>query len=131
MNIPGVVLDTNVIVSALLSPLGNPAKIYRMFLTGLLTLVFNPDILDEYQDVLSRPRLGIQAVDAETVLSAIEQYGKSVEPLPYTNVIAMIDESDRIFYDTAKNAAAYLITGNIRHYPQEPFILTPREFLEV
>ena len=131
MNIPRVVLDTNVIVSALLSPLGNPAKIYRMFLTGLLTLIYNSDILDEYKDVLGRPRLGIPADDAETVLSAIKQYGKSVEPLPITNVIAMIDESDRIFYDVAKNAAAYLITGNIRHYPQESSILTPREFLEI
>ena len=130
MNIPRVVLDTNVIVSALLSPLGNPAKIYRMFLTRLLTLISSSNILDEYQDVLGRQRLGIPADDAETVLSAIKQYGKSVEPLPHTNAIAMIDESDRIFYDTTKNAAAYLITGNIRHYPQESSILTPRDFLE-
>jgi len=61
MNMPRVVIDTNVIVSALLSPFGNPAKIYKMFLAGLLTLVYSSDILDEYQDVLSRPRLKIPA----------------------------------------------------------------------
>ena len=42
----------------------------------------------------------------------------------------MIDEDDRIFYDTAKTAKAYLITGNKKHYPQENFIFTPADFLE-
>jgi len=43
----------------------------------------------------------------------------------------LIDETDRIFYDTAKNTASILITGNIRHYPNEKFILTPTEFLKL
>jgi putative PIN family toxin of toxin-antitoxin system len=124
-----VVLDTNVIVSALLSPLGNPAKIYKMFLTEVLTLVYSEDILDEYRDVLLRPRLKIPADDINIVFSAINQYGECVEPTPSTE--DMIDESDRIFYDTSKSSGAYLITGNTKHYPQEAFILTPREFLEL
>ena len=122
-----VVFDTNVIVSALLSPEGNPAKIYRMFLTGVLSLVFSADIFNEYQDILHKPRLRIPAKDAEIVLDAIHQHGKIVEPMPST--IAMIDEDDRVFYDTAKSAGAYLITGNVKHYPQEPFILNPANFL--
>ena len=128
MNLARVVLDTNVIVSALLSPLGNPSKIYKMFLTGFLSLIYSLDILDEYQDVLNRPRLKIPSDEITIVFSAIKHYGKQIEPFPSTN--DMIDESDRIFYDAAKNAKAYLITGNIRHYPKEPYILTPREFLE-
>jgi putative PIN family toxin of toxin-antitoxin system len=128
MNKQKIVLDTNVVVSALLSPLGNPAKIYRMFLTEILILVYSSAILDEYKDVLSRPRLNIPTDDIDIVFAAIKQYGECVEPLSGTK--AMIDESDRIFYDASKHAAAYLITGNIRHYPQELFILTPREFLE-
>ncbi|MDR3270840.1 MAG: hypothetical protein LBT32_04945 [Peptococcaceae bacterium] len=43
----------------------------------------------------------------------------------------MIDEDDRVFYDAAKSVGAYLITGNIKHFPQGPFILTPLAFLEV
>ena len=129
MKIPRVVLDTNVIVSALLSPSGNPAKIYKMFLTGFLTLIYSADILDEYQDVLNRPHLKIPKDDVDIIFTAIKKYGGKVEPSPGTDI--MVDESDRIFYDTAKIAKAYLITGNTRHYPQESFILNPKEFLEI
>jgi len=124
-----VVLDTNILVSALLSPVGNPAKIYRMFLTRVLSLVLSMDIFKEYQEVLQRPRLSIPADNAEMVLAAIWQYGEKITPVSSTN--AMIDEDDRIFYDTAKSAGVYLITGNTKHYPQESFILTPKKFLEL
>ena len=129
MIMPRVVTDTNVLVSALLSPLGNPAKIHKMFLAGLLTLVYSSEILDEYQNVLSRPRLKIPENEIEIVFSAMKQYGERIKPLPSTD--EMIDESDRIFYDAAKSAGAYLITGNMRHYPQASFILTPKDFLEL
>jgi predicted nucleic acid-binding protein len=43
----------------------------------------------------------------------------------------MPDEDDRVFYDAAKTADAYLITGNSKHYPKESFILTPSEFLKL
>jgi predicted nucleic acid-binding protein len=46
------------------------------------------------------------------------------------SIISMTDEDDRIFYDTAKASNAFLITGNIRHFPQESFILTPANFLK-
>ena len=42
----------------------------------------------------------------------------------------MLDEDDRVFYDIAKIAGAYLITGNLKHYPSKPFILTPSVFLK-
>lgn len=122
-----VVLDTNVIVSALLSPSGGPAKIYRMFLAGALDLIISADIFAEYEDVLQRPHLQLPAADVKTVLAVIREYAEMVSPVPSTD--AMADEDDRVFYDTAKNAGACLVTGNIKHYPQESFILTPKEFL--
>jgi predicted nucleic acid-binding protein len=61
------------------------------------------------------------------VIAAIRQHGEEIWPL--SSVHAMIDEDDRIFYDTAKSAEAYLISGNTKHYPNEPFILTPAAFL--
>lgn len=124
-----VVLDTNVLVSALLTPSGNPAVIYKKFLAGLLDLVVSTDILMEYEDVLHRPRPRIPASDAGIVLAAIRQHGERVSP--DTSTIAMVDEDDRIFYDTAISARAYLVTGNIKHYPREAFILTPAEFLQL
>jgi putative PIN family toxin of toxin-antitoxin system len=123
------VLDTNILVSALLSPFGNPAKIYRMFLTKNLKVVYSSGILAEYNDVLVRPRLRIPAGEAKKVLEAIQEHGEWIEPPPSTH--EMIDEDDRIFYDTAKSAGAYLVTGNKKHYPDEAFILTPANFLSI
>jgi len=122
-----VVLDTNVLVSALLTPSGNPAKIYRMFLAEELTLVYSEEIIAEYQDVLHRPRLMLHTDDTDTVLRAIRCCGVLVAPVPSSG--PMLDEDDRIFFDAAKCTGAYLVTGNTRHYPCESFILTPTEFL--
>ena len=122
-----VVLDTNVIVSALFSGKGNPGKILDMVLDGEVKLVYYSEILDEYEDVLYRPHLKIPADSADSTMTAIRQHGERVWPVPSTN--PMQDEDDRVFYDAAKSAGAYLITGNTKHYSNEPFVLTPTEFL--
>jgi putative PIN family toxin of toxin-antitoxin system len=124
-----VVLDTNTLVSALLSPHGNPAKIYRMFLTQTLKVVYSTEILAEYNDVLFRARLKIPADEAVKVLEAIREHGERTEPTPSTH--DMVDEDDRVFYDTAKSTGAYLVTGNKKHYPDEAFIMTPAYFLSM
>ena len=124
-----VVLDTNILVSALMTPSGNPASVYRMFISREIVLVYSEEIMREYEDVLYRPRLKISAEDAYTILKAIQQYGELVAPPPSTEALA--DEDDRVFYDAARTVGAYLITGNTRHYPPSSFILTPKEFLEL
>jgi len=128
MSIRRVVLDTNILVSALLSREGVPAKIYRMFVARALIVVYCEEILEEYQDVLYRPRLKIPTGDADIIMTAIQDYGEKVTVKPSDGF--MIDEDDRIFYDAAKHANATLITGNTKHYPSESFILTPTAFLE-
>ena len=100
-----------------------------MFFAGLIGLVYNEKILAEYKDVLHRPYLRISTDDADIILDASKYYGESVESIP--SVFPMVDEDNRIFYDTAKNSGAYLVTGNTRHYPDDPFILTPAEFLRL
>ena len=124
-----IVLDTNVIISASLSRNGASAKIYRMFLNGVLTLVYCNKIITEYEDVLYRPHLKIPSDDSDIVMEAIRLHGEEIWPLPSDH--AMIDEDDRIFYDTAKSSGAYLVTGNKKHFPNEPFILTPTAFLSL
>jgi putative PIN family toxin of toxin-antitoxin system len=91
----GVVFDTNILVSALLSPFGNPAKIYKMFLTETLKIVYSSEILAEYNNVLFRPRLRIPADEAMKVLKAIQEYGERIEPNRSTH--DMLDEYDRIY----------------------------------
>ena len=129
MNPFRVVLDTNILVSALMSPSGNPAKIYKMFFSGALVLVYSESILTEYKDVLYRPYLRIFSEDVDMVLDAVRLRGEYVETIPST--FPMADEDDRIFYDAARSGGAYLVTGNTRHYPKETFILTPTEFLKL
>jgi putative PIN family toxin of toxin-antitoxin system len=129
MKFQRVVLDTNVLASALMTPSGNPASVYKMFLNSEVVLVYSEEIMLEYEDVLYRPRLKIPAEDADTILEAIRQYGELVAPSPST--VALADEDDRVFYDAARTAGAYLITGNMRHYPASSFIFTPKEFLEL
>jgi predicted nucleic acid-binding protein len=110
-----------------MSPLGNPARIYRMFLNREIVLVYSAEIMLEYEDVLHRSRLHIDKEDADMILEAIRQFGELVAPQPSAE--PMNDEDDRPFYDAAKSADAFLVTGNMRHYPAASFVLTPKDFL--
>ena len=123
-----VVLDTNVLVSGLLSATGNPAKIINAFKERQFCIVYNSDILAEYRDVLNRKKLGLNAKDVEDILVEICRVGLSI--MPTVGDESFTDEDDRIFYDTAQSSRAYLVTGNTKHFPLEPFILTPAEFIE-
>ena len=123
-----VVIDTNVIVSSTFSELGNPAKIMYLCFSDKLQMVYSTEIHDEYKKVLSYKRLNISDDIQTDILRAIEESGALIEPAIST--IQMPDESDRVFYDAAKTDNATLITGNKKHYPDEPFILTPTDFLE-
>lgn len=122
-----VVLDTNVVVSAVLSDAGIPAKLLRMALKRIIQLHYSAEILAEYAEVLSRPKLNIPAEKQSHILSAVQEAGVSV--LPIVSDIQMTDESDRIFYDVAIASASNLITGNMKHYPKEDFITTPTKFM--
>jgi len=124
-----IVIDTNVIISAALSPQGNPAKIMNLVTDNdYIELYCNQTIFAEYKKVLSYKRLNISSEVQEEILDMITEIGTVIDPSP--SDIEMPDESDRIFYDTAKASGAILITGNKKDYPDEPFILTPSEFVE-
>jgi putative PIN family toxin of toxin-antitoxin system len=124
-----IVIDTNILVSACLSPEGNPAKIMEIYTTKTtIRLFYASKIFEEYNRVLSYERLNIKFEKKEYFLNQIKRVGILAEPT--ASIIPMPDETDRIFYDTAKSSGAFLITGNMKHYPQEPFIITATEFLE-
>jgi putative PIN family toxin of toxin-antitoxin system len=121
-----VVLDTNIIISAAISNKGNPSKIISLVSEGKLTMYFNAPILNEYADVLSRDKFKLNIIKQKAVIDKIKEIGILIEP--NKSSISLPDESDRKFYDTAKAANAYLITGNTKHFPEEPHILTPAQF---
>ena len=122
-----VVIDTNVIVSAIIAPKSNPGHIIELVLSHKLQAFYSSKIIEEYEDVLLRPKFGFNHKTVFQFLDYIINSGIFVEPIPST--IPLPDESDRYFYDTAKSSGAYLITGNIRHFPNEISIINPASFL--
>ncbi|PKM42573.1 MAG: putative toxin-antitoxin system toxin component, PIN family [Firmicutes bacterium HGW-Firmicutes-8] len=123
------VIDTNILVSALLSPSGNPAKVFDHVLNGNITVCFDSRIIAEYQDVLERPKYGFAWKAARQVVDFIVHTGISVVPEPISS--AFEDEDDKKFYEVARSAKAYLATGNIKHFPREPIVVSPQEFLSI
>ena len=122
-----VVLDTNVLVSANLTSGGIPAKIMNLVADREIQLFYCPEILDEYKRVLAYEKLDIPATAQSKAIEGIRKLGESIEPTIST--IPLVDETDRAFYDTAKESDAILVTGNIKHFPNEAFIITPADFL--
>jgi putative PIN family toxin of toxin-antitoxin system len=122
-----VVIDTNILVSALWTPGGNPAKILSMVVMGNISPCYDHGILFEYREVLSRPKLNFASAKTEEILELIEYYGYSV--IAKESGIAFTDEADRKFYDVSVACGAVLITGNLKHFPAERFIMTPVAFL--
>lgn len=122
-----VVIDTNILVSAFYSTDGTPARLLSLVISGQLTLCFDSRILVEYRDVLLRPRFGFEHSDVESLLVFFEQIGFSVVAPPIQQ--EFIDEDDKKFYEVAVFCDAKLVTGNLKHFPKEKFILSPTEFM--
>ena len=122
-----VVLDTNILVSALWKRPGNASSIVDLIALGHITPCHNAQIISEYKNVLLRTKFRFAPSDIANLLDLITKDGLSV--LSKLSSIPFADESDRVFYDVAVTCGAYLVTGNGKHYPNEPFILTPAQFL--
>ncbi len=128
-----VVLDTNILVSACWKPDGLESRVAQLALTGDITACVTAEILAEYRDVLSRPKLATVSVPAAELLAALDRAAMMVEP--QARVSASVDDDDNRFLECAEAAKAeYLITGNLRHYPAEwgaTRIVNARAFLSL
>lgn len=108
-------LDTNVIVSGLLNPEGNPGRILDLFLAGEVTILVDDRLLAEYRAVLRRPKFDFDPGDVSDFLDLLEAESERVTALPLG--FKLPDESDRAFLEVALAAAAdSLVTGNVRHF---------------
>lgn len=130
-----VVLDTNVVVSALLAPRGIPAAVLKGVLDRDLALVLDGRILAEYEEVLVRPRLEIDPVDAAFFLEFVRARGVFVARAAPLGV-SIPDPDDAPFLEVARSALVdALVTGNVAHFPAAAWggvrVLSPREFSEV
>ena len=120
-------MDTNIIVSALWSASGKPARAFEKFLKGEITICYDSRILVEYKEVLNRPGLAFRRTKIGNIINRIRNGGIAVVAEPCD--LPFEDEDDRMFYEVAKECNAVLITGNVRHYPVAPFVKTAAEFL--
>jgi putative PIN family toxin of toxin-antitoxin system len=128
-----IVLDTNVLVAALLSPFGGPAQLLQLILTGRLGLCVDARILVEYREVLARSKFDFDAQLIADVMDFIEQTGEVVAPLPWP--VALPDQADAMFLEAAHAGQAdYLVTGNLRHFPvrsrRTVNVVNPAQFLK-
>jgi len=128
-----IVLDTNVLVSGLLTPFGPSGEILRMIFSGELTLCLDARILAEYKDVLHRPRFKFNKAHISVLLDFIKQYGQFISSAPLQNRLP--DPDDEPFLEVAvASRMVSLVTGNCIHYPPSPFkrinIFSPSQFVE-
>ena len=128
-----IVLDTNVLVSALLSPHGPPAAVVRMLVSGQLSLCYDERIVSEYRDVLIRGRFAFDATLVDELVSFLEATG--VPTLAGPLALELPDRFDAMFIEVAvASGAEYLVTGNLRHFPARSrhgvTVVSPREFID-
>lgn len=129
-----IVLDTNVVVSGLLSPFGPPGEIVRMVTSGAITLCVDARLLSEYAQVLARPRF---AFDSDAVAAFLDYLvHSSVTAASVPLIDRLPDEDDEAFLEVAIACSAeHLVTGNLAHFPTEAHagvsVVSPREFLEI
>lgn len=129
-----IVLDTNVVVSALLKADGPPALLLGAILRGQVQIAFDARILTEYRDVLLRPKFGFDPTRVSIELEDLAHEGIAVAAPPLD--IHLPDHDDLKFLEVASalNPPVVLITGNMRHFPSELCgqvrVMAPREWLE-
>ena len=127
------VVDTNVLVSSLISKSidSNPAKVFRAIVQDRIVPLYNDEILQEYRSVLSREKFHLDKTLIETVLKAIVTDGLCLDRTTAKNVV-FPDPKDVVFYEIALSKDdSYLITGNIKHFPIRPFVVTPAEIVQI
>jgi len=127
-----VVLDTNVVVSGLLSPYGPCAEIMRWVADGSLKLIYDGRILEEYRAVLQRPKFGFDDRLIEHLMDAIEHEGLLVAAQPLKQRLP--DVADEPFLEAAlAGEVDCLVTGDKKHFPlrlrRGAKVVAPREFL--
>lgn len=127
------VIDTNVLVSAMLHWESVPGSVTEETLTGRIIPLLNDEIIAEYRDVLNRPKFRFPADAVEVVINELIKRGIFLNGETVDEIIP--DPKDAVFYqvvmEARKSDPAYLVTGNLKHFPVKSFIVTPREMLEI
>lgn len=127
------VIDTNVIVSALLSKDFNAStvQVFRAIIDMRITPLYNDEIFQEYNDVLSRSKFNFAKENVKNVLSVFKTNGINIKRRKIEDEI-FPNPKDIVFYEVAMSKEdAFLVTGNIKHFPTKPFVVTPSQMMAI
>lgn len=129
-----VVVDTNVIISALLSKNwdASTAQVLNALYDDKFTPIFNDEILAEYDEVLHRKKFHFPESTIQATLNYFKKYGLYIDRLNTGEEFP--DPKDLVFYEVCmakRDEDSMLVTGNMKHFPAKPFIVTPNELLEI
>lgn len=125
-----VIIDTNVLVSALLSSHEDSAtvRLLMMLLDGRIIPVITDGIFSEYGEVLRRKKFRFPEESVSVLLDEIRKKSRMIKPV--LSDVELPDENDRPFLDALLTEdETILITGNLKHFPRHERIMTARDFL--
>lgn len=126
------VIDTNVLVSALLTKNGDSpvVKVVEAIRENVVIPLFDDSILAEYAEVLHRERFGFEESKIDELLSTMKTRGLNCERKPISEIIS--DSDDVVFYEVAMSREnAYLVTGNLKHFPKNGRVVSPADMLQI
>lgn len=130
-----VVIDTNVLVSALITrnESSPTVQILRFIANGNIVPVYSDEIVKEYNEVLRRDKFKLPENIIINLLKDIMDNGLKITDLAEVNE-TMPYPKDVVFYEvtlSAQDKDAFLVTGNGKHFPEKPFVVTPSELVEI
>ena len=126
------VYDTNILVSAMISRRTDSAVVLVMeaLLSGEVVPLYNDEIIREYNEVLHRGQFHFPEDLVSGIISHIQKTGISSARIHSNEEFPDLD--DIVFYEvTLSKEDAYLVTGNIKHFPKKPFVVTPAEMIAI
>lgn len=129
-----VVVDTNVLVSALLSKHDDAStvQVLKALYEDRFTPLYNNEILSEYNDVLHRDKFQFPEATIQATINYFIKYGICVNRLTTDEILP--DPKDLVFYEVClakREEDSMLVTGNMKHFPAKPFIVSPNELLDI
>ena len=127
------VIDTNVLVSALSKYHSIPGSLLELVFTDMITPVLNNEIESEYLSVLSRPKFHFSKEIINDIIQTFRLKGLYIDSSPIN--ILLPNPKDVIFYEVVmeqrKQSNTWLVTGNIKHFPNKSYIVTPHQMLDI
>ncbi len=125
------VFDTNILVSAMISKRSDTAVVMALdtLLAGEVTPLYNDEIISEYREVLHREKFHLPEALVDRIIGYIEKTGVPSVRVHSDEVFP--DADDVVFYEVALSQEdSFLVTGNTKHFPKTPIVVTPLDFLK-